>query len=62
MEAFHPDDFMPALGMRAQVRKITDALGGWREGKRAKVTSFPVRVGYATTIRKVQGATLDSQG
>ena len=32
------------------------------EGGRGKVTSFPVRVGYATTIHKVQGATLEQWG
>ena len=32
------------------------------EGGRGKVTSFPVRVGYATTIHKVQGATLELWG
>ena len=44
-------------GKRLSVFRYTETI----EGKRGRVTSFPVRVGYATTIQKVQGATLDSQ-
>ena len=45
-------------GKRLSVFLYTETI----EGKRGMVRSFPVRVGYATTIQKVQGATLDSQG
>ena len=45
-------------GKRLSVYRYTEYV----EGNRGKVTSFPARVGYATTIQKVQGATLDSQG
>ena len=45
-------------GKRLSVFLYTETV----EGNRGRVRSFPVRVGYATTIQKVQGATLDSLG
>ena len=42
-------------GKRLSVYLYTEYV----EGNRGKVTSFPVRVGYATTIHKAQGATLE---
>ena len=42
-------------GKRLSIHLYTEYV----EGGRGKVTSFPVRVGYATTIHKVQGATLE---
>ena len=41
------------LGTTLAVQKCTEELPGHR-----RVTSFPVRVGYASTIPKIQGTTL----
>ena len=41
-------------GKRLSIHLYTEYV----EGGRGKVTSFPVRVGYATTIHKVQGGNL----
>ena len=42
------------LGTTLAVHKCTEEV----EDSRHRVTSFPVRLGYATTIQKIQGATL----